>query len=209
MKIKKNRRRQAKKGKWKLTISFLAICMLLVTSYFLNFPGKLRNQFDNQKMPINAKIKAYQPKVSTAIAKYNLPDKYLELISAMMMQESKGIGSDPMQVSEAKCGKIGCIKDPEISIDEGVKQIKIIIDYAKQNDIDPTYELIAQTYNYGRGYIDFLVKNGYLIRTSENSRQFSREMCGRSGTSIQTAVNLDVFACYGDYLYYEHVKRYL
>lgn len=203
MKIRKN-----KKYFWKLVVFGVLLGSLLL-GYMLNLPGKLKNEFDNQKVPVNKYVIRYEKEILESLEREKLTKEYLPLVNAMMMQESKGLGNDPMQVSEATCGKIGCIVDPIISIQEGIKEIKVIIDYAQKNDLKANNQLISQTYNYGRGYIDFLVKNNYQERTKENSKQFSKKMCGKAGTNMQTAVNLDITACYGDYLYYEHVERYL
>ena len=63
----------------------------------------------------------------TSFLWYGIPE-YVELIKAIMMQESRGLGSDPMQCSESGYNTRyprtpGGITEPEYSIDVGVQTI--------------------------------------------------------------------------------------
>ena len=56
-------------------------------------------------------------------------EEYVELIKAVMMQESGGKGTDPMQSSESEYNKKydrkpGAIKDPHYSIECGIQALK-------------------------------------------------------------------------------------
>jgi hypothetical protein len=114
-----------------------------------------------------------------------------------------------MQVSESFCGKIGCISDPNVSIEQGIKLIATLQTNVKNKKLNNDKNTVLQAYNFGAGYLNFLVENKYQTRTEENSKEFSKKLCGQFGTSMRTAVNLDITACYGDYLYIEHLSRYL
>ena len=70
---------------------------------------------------LSDEVLAYRPLVSEIAARYGMSD-YVELILAVMMQESGGRGSDPMQASESGYNTRfprgpGTISDPEYSID--------------------------------------------------------------------------------------------
>src|SRR5699024_6841204 len=65
------------------------------------------------------KVEQYRPLV-TQYAEQNNVENHVDVILAMMMQESGGRGDDPMQSSESLCGKVGCISEPEQSIKQGV-----------------------------------------------------------------------------------------
>lgn len=126
-----------------------------------------------------------------------------------MMQESQGEGSDPMQAAEGHYGdlssyciglkgsaRIGCIKDPNISIEAGVQEFKDVL--AKANgDI----ALALQSYNYGPGFISYaLAKGGY---SEETAIAFSRSMLVKiqqvvlilitSGTKVERVMEITLY----------------
>ncbi|MFP3434696.1 lysozyme family protein, partial [Paraburkholderia sp. SIMBA_061] len=81
--------------------------------------------------------------------------RYVGLLAAQKMQESGGSGNDPMQASEGQYGdmssscigvkgnaRVGCIKDPNISIEAGVREFKDVLGKAN-GDI----ALALQSYN--------------------------------------------------------------
>ena len=53
--------------------------------------------------PVSAEVEAYEPVIRQYARQYGI-EEYVELIKAVMMQESGGRGNDPMQASE--CGII-------------------------------------------------------------------------------------------------------
>ena len=74
--------------------------------------------------PVSAEVEAYEPLIRQYARQHGI-EEYVELIKAVMMQESGGQGSDPMQASE--CGyntrypnTPNGITDPEYSIDVGI-----------------------------------------------------------------------------------------
>lgn len=52
-------------------------------------------------MPASEKVEAYTPIIRKYASEYGIP-QYVELVKAVMMQESGGKGKDPMQASECK-----------------------------------------------------------------------------------------------------------
>ena len=68
--------------------------------------------------PVSAEVEAYTPLIQKYAKQYGIP-KYVELIKAVMMQESGGKGSDPMQAAEGSFNRKyphepNGIKDPDI-----------------------------------------------------------------------------------------------
>ncbi len=55
--------------------------------------------------PVSAEVEAYTPLIQKYAKQYGIPE-YVELIKAVMMQESGGKGSDPMQAAEGSFNKI-------------------------------------------------------------------------------------------------------
>ena len=127
----------------------------------------------------------------------------MELIKAVMMQESGGQGSDPMQASE--CGyntrypnTPNGITDPEYSIDVGIQNLAACLREASvESPVDMNHiKLALQGYNYGNGYISW-AKENYGGYTYANAVEFSEMMAERNGWSS-----------YGDKEYVSHVLRY-
>ena len=89
----KLRVQQVRRQKIFLTCLFLLIvgCILL---RFSKFSGRQKETHQ-----LNAACEAYRDEVSSEAAQYDMSD-YVDLILAVMMQESSGQGTDPMQSSE-------------------------------------------------------------------------------------------------------------
>jgi len=149
------------------------------------------------------------PSIEVAMNKYGLDPYYKEWIIALVTQESHGKGNDPFQVSEAYCGKIGCIKDRELSIDQGVKEFKNQLERTKNKIGHYDVKATLQAYNFGPRFLTYLVDE--KVDYSEDvAHAFSKKMCGRAGTRPGHGINKeDRSACYGDYKYVEHVSRYI
>ena len=151
---------------------------------------------------VSDEVLAYRPAVERIAAKYGM-GQYVELILAVMMQESGGRGTDVMQASESGYNQKyphapGSITDPEYSIECGVQALKHAITKAGctgPTDID-RIKLALQGYNFGSAYIDWAMKRdgGY---TKENAIAYSDMMCARPGWN---------YSVYGDNV--DHVLRY-
>lgn len=158
---------------------------------------------------ISNEVLFYSDTVREAMIIHSLPIKYESWILAQIQQESKCKGGDPMQSSENKYGKVGAIQNPEESIIWGVgvwREHMIII---QELGLKETPELLLQSYNFGKGYLYWLKKMGYEGFTPENALEYSLIMSVGLDESLYRGVNEKKEARYGDYLYVEHVKRFL
>lgn len=164
---------------------------------------------------INEKVTGYLPKIKEMAEKHGIGE-YVGILAAQMMQESQGIGNDPMQASEGHYGdlspscigvkgnaRMGCIKDPNISIEAGVLEFKDVLGQAN-GDI----ALALQSYNFGSGFISYaLARGGY---SEETAIAFSKEHAGENpgGCSDPNNFRTKVGACYGDYTYVTKVLKF-
>ena len=157
---------------------------------------------ENSYTPVSEEVNAYEPLIRIYAEEHGIPD-YVELIKAVMMQESGGQGNDPMQASE--CGfntkypnTPNGITDPEYSIDVGIQNLAACLEQAKvESPIDmENIKLALQGYNFGNGYISWAVKN-YGGYSYANAVEFSEMMAKKLGWSN-----------YGDKEYVPHVLRY-
>ena len=152
--------------------------------------------------PVSAEVEAYTPLIQKYAKQYGIPE-YVELIKAVMMQESGGKGSDPMQAAEGSFNKKyphepNGIKDPEYSIECGVQELKAALVSAEvENPIDmERIKLALQGYNFGNGYISW-AKTNYGGYSYANAVEFSAMQAAKLG-----------WEKYGDTQYPAHVLRY-
>jgi len=155
---------------------------------------------------VSPEVAQYREPISNELAKHNMEDQ-TELLLALMMQESGGKGNDPMQASESKCGSIGCITNPDESIAYGVKHFVSVFESAGED-----VKLTLQSYNFGSGFIDYVLKNGGGY-TKELAISFSQLQYQKlKHTGIYTCHRPEAIqhnACYGDIGYVDAVLKYL
>ena len=156
----------------------------------------------NAYMPVSAEVEAYEPLIQKYAKQYGIPE-YVELIKAVMMQESGGRGLDPMQAAEGSFNtryphEPNGIQDPEYSIQCGVQELKAALISAEvENPIDMEHiKLALQGYNFGNGYISW-AKTNYGGYSYANAVEFSTMQAQRLG-----------WVSYGDTQYPAHVLRY-
>ena len=182
-------------GGWIAVLVIVVCCIFGAAFHFFG---------DNSSgyIPVSEEVEAYTPVIREYAEKYGM-EEYVELIKAVMMQESAGKGTDPMQSSESRYNtkydkKPGAIKDPHYSIECGIRMLKSCLDKAKAQDpLDmERIKLALQGYNFGNGYIDWALSK-YGGYTSANALEFSKEKAAANGTDT-----------YGDPDYVSHVLRY-
>ena len=184
-------------GGW-IAVTIILIVVLLGVALSLFGGGDGRSSYQ----PVSAEVEAYTPIIRLYAQRYGIGE-YVELIKAIMMQESCGQGLDPMQASESGYNTRyphtpNAITDPEYSIDVGVQTIA---DSLRQAEVDSPLDmdnikLALQGYNYGNGFISWARAN-YGGYTPVAAIEFSDMMAARLG-----------WAGYGDKQYVAHVLRY-
>lgn len=154
----------------------------------------------------------FEDTLSPAMSEYGIDSKYTNILLAQLYQESGGIdtvlASDPWQSSESYCGEIGCITSPELSTNQAMKVHSDNIAKAERLGLEPTYGLILQSYNYGSGYMDWLVKNNKTYSES-TAYNYSVYMSNTYSGSSTCSLDPEGHACYGDYKYVDHVMSKL
>ena len=171
--------RQVRRQKFFLGLIFLLVlgCIFLRLS---RFSGKQTNTYQ-----INASCEAYRDEVTTEAAQYGMSD-YVDLILAVMMQESSGQGTDPMQSSEGAYNtqypqQPNGITDPSYSISCGIQELKYALDKSGCTgpaDL-PHIRLALQAYNFGTdSYFSYLAKNGETSWTTESAQAFAQMASG-------------------------------
>lgn len=180
------------------------VLILVIVLIVMCFAGMMlaSDENDMEILPVSEEVKAYEPIIQKYAKEHGIPD-YVLLIEAVMMQESGGRGSDPMQCSECNFNTLyphtpGSITDPEYSINVGIQNLADCLQIAQcESPVDmDAIKLALQGYNYGQGYITWAM-NKYGEYSKANAVEFSlktAEACGWSS--------------YGDMDYVPHVLRY-
>lgn len=151
---------------------------------------------------LSQEVLSYTATIQKYANQYGIPE-YVSVIQAIMMQESGGRGTDPMQSSECPyntrySNSPNAIQDADYSIQVGIQYYADCLREAgctSPQDMDKL-KLSLQGYNYGNGYITWAIQK-YGDYSAENALQFSNEQAASHGWSA-----------YGDPEYVPHVLRY-
>ena len=151
---------------------------------------------------LSQEVLSYMATIQKYANQYGIPE-YVSVIQAIMMQESGGRGTDPMQSSECPyntrySNSPNAIQDADYSIQVGIQYYADCLREAgctSPQDMDKL-KLSLQGYNYGNGYITWAIQK-YGGYSAENALQFSNEQAASHGWSA-----------YGDPEYVPHVLRY-
>ncbi|MFT8888991.1 MAG: lysozyme family protein [Ethanoligenens sp.] len=151
--------------------------------------------------PIGGSVEAYRTTVTQLAPQYGMGD-YVNLILAVMEQESGGRGSDPMQAAEGpfntrypKCPN--GITDPLYSIQCGIQELHQNLQLAGCTGPNDAADiaLALQGYNFGSGFISWA--RGHGGYSLANAQAFAQMEASEMGWSS-----------YGDPHYVPHVLRY-
>ncbi|MGL4283453.1 MAG: lysozyme family protein [Eubacterium aggregans] len=183
-------------------LAVLAIIILIASGcrYLTSYAQTLWES--NVSGVLTSAVMDYEPTVRQ-YARENDIEPYTDILLAMMMQESKGMGNDPMQSSESTHNTVygkepGAIEDPDYSIRVGVRYFSDSLDLAecKAPEDLSRLELAIQGYNFGNGYISWARERNEDY-TEENAQIFSNSMKAELGWDV-----------YGDPEYAKKVMRY-
>lgn len=151
--------------------------------------------------PLGGSVESYRQAVTQLAGQYGMSD-YINLILAVMEQESGGRGSDPMQAAEGPFNtrfpkRPNGITDPVYSVQCGIQELKQNLQLAGATGPNDAagIALALQGYNFGSGFISWAKNNGgYSLA---NAQAFAQAEAAALGWSS-----------YGDPYYVPHVLRY-
>jgi len=187
-------------------IMYIGALFAVLVPFILVF-GFIGMMFDTDEQrigaePLSEEVIELSPYIFAYACEHEV-EEYVPLIKALIMQESAGRGTDPMQASECIYNtkypnSPGGITEPEYSIDVGIQYFKDCLELAEAqgpDDIDGI-SLALQGYNFGSGYIPWAKRN-YGGHSELSALEFSQMMANRNG-----------WTSYGDIHYVNHVLRY-
>ncbi|MDY5956453.1 MAG: lysozyme family protein [Frisingicoccus sp.] len=198
---KKERMKEKRMRRINLRLALALIILLLIVFARLIFDAAFSDSKKTNDL-VTEEVTAYTSTIKKYARKYNI-SSYVPVIKAIMMQESGGRGTDPMQCSECPFNTDypntpNAIQDPEYSVEVGIKYFAHCLEEAEctgPKDME-RLKLSLQGYNYGNGYITWAVEN-YGGYSEANALIFSQEQAAYFGWNS-----------YGDPEYVAHVLRY-
>ncbi|WP_312085801.1 lysozyme family protein, partial [Exiguobacterium sp.] len=109
-------------------IALLLLLLIIIVAGILDTLTGIENEqatetpiaYSDASLQVSDDVLQYREAIARELKKEQLEGQ-TNVVLALMMQESGGRGNDPMQASESKCGRIGCIISPDESIRYGVK----------------------------------------------------------------------------------------
>ncbi|MEH7884325.1 lysozyme family protein [Bacillus sp. JJ1609] len=211
--MKYNNKKPKKKKQVQRNFNIVILLFSVFVGFFLL--DRFLDLFNQNLVKINSganssigEVAKYTPYIHEELKKVGL-DEHTVTVAALMMQESKGKGGDPMQASESAGLSPNSIKDPKQSIQQGVKYFKRAINYGNQKQVD--FPTVIQSYNMGIGYIDFIAKNGGR-HTEELAKKFSMIQVEKNPQTYDCGGDKNNFRypyCYGDFTYSTKVAKHI
>lgn len=148
---------------------WVAVFILLIIVLFGAWFAIAGSDESEQTELFSAEVSAYEPLIQQYADQYEVSE-YVELIKAVMMQESGGLGTDPMGSSESEYNiryprAPNEILEPEYSIYCGILELKdCLIENRVENPIDiENIRLALQQYNAEVEDYDSLVLQYYIF----------------------------------------------
>lgn len=202
------RKKCKKRTKRSSNIALLLFFMVLIFVLFDQFKQLNIKETAVSLLPniVSRDVQNYTPLLEKELKEVNL-EEYTLVLAAIMQQESKGKGGDPMQASESAGLPPNSIRDPEQSIKQGVKHFQKALNYGSQKKVD--FPAVIQAYNMGIGYIDFVAEQGGK-HSEEIAKQFSLKQAEKNPEIYDCGGDKNNFRypyCYGDFTYTTKVTK--
>ncbi|AND39747.1 MULTISPECIES: lysozyme family protein [Cytobacillus] len=196
------RKKSKKRTKRRSNVAFLLFFLVLIFVLFDQFKQLNIKETAVSLLPntVSRDVQNYTPILQKELKEVNL-EEYTLVLAAIMQQESKGKGGDPMQASESAGLPPNSIQDPEQSIKQGVKHFQKALNYGSQKNVD--FPAVIQAYNMGIGYIDFVADQGGK-HSEEIAKEFSLKQAEKNPEIYNCGGDKNNFRypyCYGDFTY--------
>ena len=203
------KRKQTKRQVQRNFNIFLVFFFFLGFMVIVNQLTQVREQEKTEPIVISSisdDVKEYTPLLEKELSQVEL-EEYTVVLAAIMQQESRGKGGDPMQASESAGLSPNSINDPEQSIKQGVKHFKHTLEHGNKKNVD--FGTVIQAYNMGLGYIDYVAQNGGK-HSEETAKAFSYIQVQKNPSLYNCGGDQSNFRypyCYGDFSYTTKVSK--
>ncbi len=175
----------------RIALRLVLVAFLIGVGYYLVHTYQILKQ-----------VHKLEPQV-VQVLEENEMTEYRDLVLAIIVTESKGLGLDPMQSSESVYGESDSIVDKKESIEQGIAFLNEAMKQSKASNCD--IWTAVQAYNFGLDYIDYVAENGG-VTTVELAEQYSRDtlapLLGNSEQGQYRYLKLHSLIYNGGYLYH-------
>lgn len=191
-------------GMFLVILSLLLFLMLIASDE--NDAGDFTGSYSGG-VRVSEEVEAYRTTVERYAEEYGISE-YVNVLLAIMEEESGGRGTDVMQASES-LGLSPNTLDTESSIRQGCRYFAELMKEADEKDCD--LNTVIQSYNYGGGFLAYAASRGkkYTFSLAEN---FAREKSGgktvRYSNEIAVQKNGGWRYAYGNMFYVPIVTRH-
>ena len=188
-----------------LVILSLLLFLMLITSDDNN-TGDFTGSYSGG-VRVSEEVEAYRTTVERYAKEYGI-NEYVNVLLAIMEEESGGRGTDVMQSSES-LGLSPNTLDMESSIRQGCRYFAELLKEAGEKDCD--LNTVIQSYNYGGGFLAYVASRGkkYTFSLAEN---FAREKSGGKTVSYSNEIAVQKNGgwryAYGNMFYVPIVTRH-
>lgn len=211
--MKYSKKKPKKKRQVQRNFNLAILLFVSFVGFFLldRFLELYNDNFKKMNVGVNSSIgevAKYTPMIEEELKKVGMDD-HTVTVAALMMQESRGKGGDPMQASESLGLAPNTIQDPQQSIQQGVKYYQRVVNHGNKMKVD--FPTIIQSYNMGIGYIDFVARNGGK-HSEELAKRFSMIQVEKNPQTYDCGGDKDNFRypyCYGDFTYSTKVVKHM
>lgn len=191
-------------------LALLIIFIVVIIAAII--PGSGGSSIEGEGEDLSEEVLQFEDAIADEVEEQDLPDEATDVMLAILQQESggniKATNGDIFQSSESKCGTIGCIQDPNESIEQAVKYFKEMYDLA-----DGNMKLAIQSYNFGGGFVDYAEETNDGEYSKETAIAFSQkkmdEVANPGNYTCIREEGKKHDACYGDILYVDAVMKYI
>lgn len=136
----------------------LALLLLAIVVGIISSSNSTSNDIDYiPSLNIPPQVEKYRSVVEMECNKNGIPE-LVDVILALITQESYGELADIMQSSESQGLPPGTITDPNLSIQVGVKYVAGVYMEAKEKATKNLIETTLQGYNFGKGFVNWAIK---------------------------------------------------
>lgn len=188
-------------------ILLVALCVLLIIMAFVPIFGAIsadeQQKAEASQTVVGAnlpqEVLRYKEDVLAEMKTQGLKEFHIDILLAIMAQESGGRVTDVFQASESLGKPPNSIGTSE-SIKQGVKyygELVKAVGMTDKFDLDKT-KLILQSYNFGSGFIDYAKRMNDGKYSKQLAKNFSATQASNMGWSS-----------YGDVNYVDNVMKYL
>lgn len=187
---------------------FFGFLLFMVVVFADEDDSSSQNTADLGGLAVSAEVLKHKPTVEKYCKEFGIED-HVNYILAIIQVESGGTAEDVMQSSES-LGLPPNSLSTDASIKQGCKYFSQLV--ASANQLGCDINSVVQSYNYGGGFLNYVVTRGKKI-SYELAESFSKDKAGGAKVTYTNPIAVPINGGwrynYGNQFYYLLVAQYL